>query len=330
MSYLLSSLLSTSVSGNAQTKVAIDMNAREYPHCSSAKNLSAQATVGLSLILATLGRTFELGRFFESIRDSHAMPLEIIVVDQNLDDRLADFIENAIASGLVVRHLRIAPRKGLSLARNEGLKIARYSIVGFPDDDCWYEAGVCRRVIEKFSCDVSITGVVARWLDRHRTNDCAVILNPILQRKFSGIPIASICLFFRTEDILAAGGFDERLGVGTWAGSSEETDLAFCLLGAGKKLVFFPDIVVRHHWVGTAIPVAGSFSSVLREAVLRARGTGVIYAKHTLEDTVVLRGLLAPLLRVVDPRSGLRGAAYWLGTSLGRWQGYMKWRKLRP
>lgn len=284
--------------------------------------------LGLSLVLATLGRVEEISRFFQSAKIPTSVPVEIIVVDQNNDDRLAALIEEGRRSGLTIIHIRIAPRRGLSLARNIGLSAARYSIVGFPDDDCWYEPSVCQRVIDRFRATPDIDGLVARWIERHDTQGHAAHLNPALQRKFSGIPIASICLFFRIEAVQAAGAFDEKLGVGTWFGSSEETDLVFQMLGAGRKFEFDPNIVVHHFWSGAAIPVSGTANAVLRNAMSRARGTGAIYAKHRLSNTVILRGLLAPLTKVFDFRYGLRGVAYWLGTSIGRWQGFIRWYSL--
>jgi hypothetical protein len=284
---------------------------------------------GLSLVLATLGRTIEIARYFDSISGSSSSPIEVILVDQNEDERLADIVRMGIASGLDVRHLRIAPRKGLSLARNEGLRMARYAMVGFPDDDCWYEEGVCENVIRSFAIDPRLDGIVARWLDRHAVNKQQQILNPTQQRRFCGVPIASICLFLRTERVINLGCFDERLGVGTWSGSSEETDLVLRLMMENARLEFRPDMLVRHHWPGTSIPVTGNFVPILRGSISRARGTGAMYAKHDLDSVVVLRGLMAPFGRMLGMKGGLRGFAYWLGTGIGRWQGYSYWKKLR-
>lgn len=284
---------------------------------------------GLSLILATLGRSIEITRFFESIRGCSGLPIEVIVVDQNEDERLTGIISDGIAFGLDIRHLRIAPRKGLSLARNEGLKIARYEIVGFPDDDCWYEKGVCENTIHSFARNPLLDGIVARWLDRHTVNEQPQILNPMQQRGFRGIPIASICLFLRTERVVNSGCFDERLGVGTWSGSSEETDLVLRLMTANARLEFHPDTLVRHHWSGTSTPTCGDFFPILHASISRARGTGAMYAKHALDSYVVLKGLLAPFGKMLGMKSGMRGFAYWLGTGIGRWQGYIHWKKLR-
>jgi glycosyltransferase involved in cell wall biosynthesis len=302
----------------------------KWPTSFSPSGCDSQRPVGLSLVLATLGRTDEISRLFKSVVVGRDAPVEVIVVDQNSDDRLTTALAVGRALGLDIQQLRIAPRRGLSLARNEGLRHVRYSIVAFPDDDCWYESNVCQSVIDKFAARPRIDGLVARWGDRHDGQGPGQLLNPDRQRSFAGIPIASICLFLRTDAVIAVGGFDENLGVGTWAGSSEETDLVFRLLEKEHQFEYCPDILVRHHWPGTAIPMAGKLTSVLNGAMLRARGTGAMYSKHALDSVVVFKGLLAPFVKALGFGGGMRGIAYWFGTALGRWQGFLRWRRLRP
>ena len=51
---------------------------------------------GLSLVLATLGRVHEIDRFFASVAESASGPLEVVVVDQNSDDRLSETIRDLV------------------------------------------------------------------------------------------------------------------------------------------------------------------------------------------------------------------------------------------
>lgn len=284
-----------------------------------------QMTSGLSLILATLGRTDEIGRFFSSIEGSAGVLVEVIVVDQNSDDRLLGIVEAARRRGLFVNHIRVA-RKGLSFARNVGLREARYDLVGFPDDDCWYEPDTCEAIYAKFHSDKELDGLVVRWMDRHDEYTQPAKLDVLQQRKFSGIPIASICLFFRTQVLTDTGNFDELLGVGEWFGSSEETDLVLRVLDAGHRMSFAPEITVRHFWGGSAISISGNLTSIFSSARKRARGTGAIYAKHNLSLWVVVKGVLAPAIKTLLLRDGVGGIAYWAGTSLGRMQGLLAWK----
>ena len=277
---------------------------------------------GLSLVLATLGRTNELLRFFESLKNSNNLPVEVVLVDQNEDARLEKIVQEGERMGIYIKHLHIAPLKGLSIARNHGLKAAKYALVGFPDDDCWYEQGVCDCVLERFSSDADLDGLVVRWAERHKDLYKNKLLNKDCQLGFRGVPIASICLFFRTDLVLDHGGFDESLGVGTWAGSSEETDLVFKVLAAGATTKYCADVSVRHSWSSDLLPVSGGVESIFKSAISRARGTGVIYYKHSIDLFVVFRGLLSPLVRTILFKGGFIGFVFWFGTTLGRLQGY--------
>ncbi len=68
-----------------------------------------------SLIVATLGRTKELGTLFESIVASQVTDLEVIVVDQNRDGSLDD-ISQRYSKKFSLNHLKV-DFNGLSRAR---------------------------------------------------------------------------------------------------------------------------------------------------------------------------------------------------------------------
>jgi glycosyltransferase involved in cell wall biosynthesis len=284
---------------------------------------------GLSLVLATVGRVGEVARLFASIAQPGSTSIEVVVVDQNDDDRLLPVIEEAKGLGIDVLHLRI-DRKGLSYARNVGLTQTRYELVGFPDDDCWYGFGVCDAVSLEFQSNGQFDGLVARWVERLDGNTQKLELDANQQRQFAGIPLASICLFFRRQLLVKLGGFDESLGVGEWFGAGEETDIVLRALAAGYRIGFFPEIEVHHHWSGTSIELSESIGAIYRRSKLRARGTGAMYAKHSLDLLVVARGLVAPLTKAVLSRNHFREGVYWLGTLVGRFQGFVVWMIRRP
>lgn len=280
---------------------------------------------GLSLIMATIGRTNELNNFFESINNLPDIPLEVIVIDQNYDNRLNNIIAAAQENGFQVNHIK-TNSVGLSAARNIGLLKAKYEIIGFPDDDCWYESNCCELVYAAFAADKELDGLVARWADRHKDDFNPRTLSFGEQRRFMGTPIASICIFLRTSCITSIDGFDNNFGIGAWFGSSEETDLILRLLSSGHRIEYKPNIIVRHIWTGAAIDVTCNINEIYRRTQARARGTGAIYAKHRVPAWTAIKGIIAPAIRSIISSKGKRGFLYYSALLIGRIEGYIKWK----
>jgi GT2 family glycosyltransferase len=274
----------------------------------------------MSLILATVGRVVELDGIVSSLELQTDRRFEVILVDQNQDDRLACVVGRLARAGINVRWLR-AEQKGLSYARNRGLEIAGGRYVAFPDDDCWYEVDTIKEAIVALGSREAEV-IVGRWVEQNSE----LSGKRITQRaalSFRCPTLASITIFVRAELVKSLGGFDESLGVTRYFGSSEETDLMFRILNSGGAVEYLPSVRVHHHW---AVEPQGSFGLNFRRARVRGRGTGAIYAKHSLNYFVILRGLVGPLFRVVF---GTVNAARWgsgVGCFLGRLEGYLAWR----
>ena len=89
------------------------------------------------LVVATVGRTDELGRLLDSLAAQDYERLRVVVVDQNDDERLAPILAGR---ALQLEHVRSV--RGLSRARNAGLRLIEGDVVAFPDDDCTYPHGL--------------------------------------------------------------------------------------------------------------------------------------------------------------------------------------------
>jgi len=119
--------------------------------------------VKFSLIVGTLGRSAELAQLFDSLVVQTHHNFEIIVVDQNDDDR-AKLVVDRFIDRLNILHL--ASAKGLSRARNVGLAHVTGDVVAFPDDDCCYPRTVLETVAKQLSGDAElsgVTGLAAAW-----------------------------------------------------------------------------------------------------------------------------------------------------------------------
>ena len=277
----------------------------------------------LSLILATVGRTDELDRLFRSLADQTWHEYEVIVVDQNSDDRVLPHLARARALGLAVRHLKQS-QPNLAAARNAGIGAARGKWLAFPDDDCWYEPQLLEKAVERFGREDRPAGVIVRWVEQAEQPLSGARLSWERSSAFRDVPVSSITLFCSRALCRQINGFDSRLGIGQWFGAGEETDFVLRALHTGALFVYEPAARV-HHAVSSAKPDA---TAPARLAIRRrARGTGALYAKHRLSVWVVARGLVAPLLRPL--LKGSFGAELALGyaTAMGRLDGLLRWRR---
>lgn len=273
-----------------------------------------------SLILATVGRTSELNRLFDSLLVQTFHDFEVIVVDQNTDDRLMPVLHRARCLGLAIRHLHFSP-PNLALARNAGIAEASGQWLGFPDDDCWYEPHTLERIRLRSRRSDHPEGIISRWVEQDAALPAGV-LSWQRSSRFRDFPVSSITLFFQYNLIERIGGFDGRLGVGQWFGAGEETDMILRALRAEALIVHEPSVRV-HHRVDPPQRVISENALIC--ARLRARGTGAMYAKHRLPVWVITRGLLSPLIKPICRGRLGDELGHGYAVARGRLDGWLGW-----
>jgi len=197
------------------------------------------------VIISTYNRKDALARCLDSLFNQTYPKerFEIVVVDDGSDDGTS-----ALAGTLLskIRYFR-QEHKGISAARNLGLKNAGKGIAAFIDDDCipatdWIEqmaryhdiypgAKVIQGSIGNFFSDnlwaVSMQSSIDAGLMRREKGD---FIDWILTGNIS----------FKKEVLERAGGFDEELK------HCEDYDLAYKLKCKGEKIYYAPKIFVYH------------------------------------------------------------------------------------
>jgi len=272
----------------------------------------------VSLIVATRGRDRELAELFESLAAQGHAALEVIIVDQNADDRLAPVIA-AWRDRLALRWERTT-RAHANHARNLGLALARGAVVGFPDDDCSFPPGLLARVLGGFAADPALailTGPAAspegglgsgRWREDAGAIDASNVWTSVIEFN----------LFLRREVALAMGGFDERLGPGTPLGSTEGNDLVLRAIAVGHVARYDPAQRIVHP-DKRLTPVA------VARAALYARGMGFVLRRHGVPAGVWLPFMVRPLggIALSALRGDLLAARYYAATLRGRLAGFL-------
>lgn len=200
-----------------------------------------------SLILATVNRTQEIESFLGSLDAQTYNNFELIVVDQNGDDRLVALLRR-FQKRLPILHLY--SDKGLSRARNVGLKHTTGDIIAFPDDDCLYPPDLLEKVARFFDEHPEWDGLTGRSVDANGLSS-----GGRWDKRMGGVNRynvwrrgISFTIFLRKKVVVTVGPFDEDLGVGAgtpW-GSGEETDYLLRALEAGFRIFYDPDLRVVH------------------------------------------------------------------------------------
>jgi glycosyltransferase involved in cell wall biosynthesis len=272
-----------------------------------------------SLCMATRGRDAEIGEFCQSLLAQSRDDAELIVVDQNEDDRLVPVLAR-YADRIPITHLRSDVAKA-NHARNLGLRAARGDIVGFPDDDCLLPPGVLDRVAEAFDADpglMVLTGPAespAGGLGSGRWRDDAGAIT----RENVWTSVIEFNLWLRREVALSLGGFDEAMGPGTPIGSAEGNDLVLRAVAAGHAARYDPTLRVIH-------PDKRLTDVATARARLYGRGLGYALRRHRVPMRTWLPFAVRPLGGVAVSLLKLRprDAAYYAMTFLGRAEGFWK------
>jgi glycosyltransferase involved in cell wall biosynthesis len=200
----------------------------------------------ISLVVTTVNRVGELERLLTTLDAQTFKDFEVIVVDQNPDDRLMPVLQEH--KGLRIRHLR--SDRGASRGRNVGLREAKGQILAFPDDDCWYPNTLLESVTRWFGdhpeCDGLFTSMrdadnvpmAPKWpppagmCTRENVWDCTVAITAFLRRRL----------------VAAVGEFNERIGPGSDGPYQACEDIEYFIrpLALGFRMWYEPELVVHH------------------------------------------------------------------------------------
>ncbi len=270
--------------------------------------------IRFSLIVATCGRTTELGLLLDSIIAQRRPDCEVIVVDQNTDDRVLA-LTHGLRGRLDLRVIRTA-EQNVSAARNLGLDAARGEIIAFPDDDCWYPAG--------------LLDAIDRWFQE--SSEYAVLAVGALDEK--GIPsgnrwIQDVCditawnclrTTFCSSLFLSGAALGNGSGVrfDPLLARGEETDFVLRLLSTGLRGRFDRSFHIHHPRRDMMSGAVG-----LDRAVSYGAGMGRLVRRHSL-PTLWASLMIYDVLRVVmvGARGRRRDASICLAHTRGLFKGF--------
>ena len=275
------------------------------------------------LVVPTLGRSDDLTRFLDALdAQTHRGFRLTVVADQ--DGRAA--LEPTLAPYADRFELQLvdSPR-GLSRARNVGLRHAEGDVVSFPDDDCWYPPDLLERVADALERNPSWDGVAGRTIDESGRGSVMLWQKEpgLITRDNVWRTAITVTIFLRRALVERVGFFDETLslGSGTPWGSGDETDYVLRALAAGFTLGYDPSIVVYHENPNPSFSRAAAERAygygMGNSRVLRMHGYSGRYATYRVLQLVAGSGYF-----LVRGRFGL--ARFYWAMARGRAVGWFK------
>ncbi len=246
---------------------------------------------GISAVIATYKRREQLQVLLNSMVQNKVRCVEAIIADQNTDGLIDDIVEE-YSQVLDIKHLKIT-EANQSKARNIGAEHAKYPVICFPDDDCWYEPDTLQKVIDHFEDDTQQTDLlIINW----RQHPIQLPQSSPIEKKalfsFRAVGYGTIVLYFKTEVFKKLGGFNETIGIGKYIGGGEDSELTFRAMSKKMKLYYSKEIGINHLYN----PIITRDLSVIRT---RQRAMGYLYAKYHVPYWVVLKGITAPFVKMI-------------------------------
>jgi GT2 family glycosyltransferase len=236
----------------------------------------------VTVVIPTIGRVPLLQRCLESLAKTRPLPAEVLVVDQSHGPDVAAMQP---PEGLAVRVVACEGR-GIARGLNLGLREAHHDRVLVTHDDCtvaedWVAVG--HRELAGHPAGIT-SGQVLPVGDPRHVPSIKVDDEP---HDFTGELVLNGLygnnLALPRQAVLDFGGFDERDG---FRRASEDNDMCYRWLRAGRTLRYVPEYVVWHHDWRSPDQLAEHYRAY-------ARSDGVLYAKYLLRrDWSIVRFLV--------------------------------------
>lgn len=280
----------------------------------------------ISVVVSTLGRSHELKPLLDSLVDQQVKATEVIIVDQNDDDRISHVICYYL-NNLDIRHIQVPNVRGSSNGRNIGWKESTGDILLFADDDCWYPVDFLAKAIHLFRCSKSDV-ICGRAADLFGRSINGRFLTEKQEVNRSNVWVSQIewVVLFKRSVLEAVGGYSPHIGIGAdspWQ-SAEGQDITLYALSSGFNVYFDPNLYGHH----AELPVADPNAETCKKAYGYARGMGFVLGSHQYGIVSLLHWVMRPLIGCILylVRLQMNRSRYYWGITRSRSLGYFEGR----
>lgn len=290
----------------------------------------------ISLIICTRDRAQLLKTCLQSLSQSSIEFHEVIVVDQSSNIAAnTPIIEELLP---IIRNLRHMPTetRGLSKARNLGIKASTGEIIAFTDDDCIVTRNWAEAVIQEFKRDKdtrAVYGKVPPAFVGNQTRKMLAIRLKDNRQEYKKLVNpwefqSGNNMALRREVFTEIGYFDELLGPGAELRNCDDADMAYRILRSGLKVVYTPEVIIYHRlWREDleALRVEKDYNVGAGALLIKHLRYGDMYVLKLIFERLLFRGIgniiLATMTR--SKHRLLKGYCY-LFVTQGMWKALMK------
>ena len=280
----------------------------------------------VSLVLATLGRDWEVADFLKSLLLQTYKDFELIIIDQNKDGKIDAFVKPVI-SYLDVKHVKV-DFIGNAKARDYGIGLAQGRIIAFPDDDCTYDKDVLKKVVAEFKRRPNLSILVAGSYD-FSSSRFSIGVNSHRARYFSRFHMMGVefTQFFDRKMIDKKDfHLDHDFGIGSKYSGAEGFELLYRLLRAGNTAFYNPEIRIYH-------PDKDHYKLGTGRMLMYSTGIGAYIRKFANQQDVFIlyyiirKMFVAPILKMIlalvllNPKK----LAYSFYNLVGIWRGFLEY-----
>lgn len=276
--------------------------------------------VKASLIMPTLGRTKEILLFMESLKLQKFRDFELIIIDQNSDNRLEDIIPMFIKDLNLVYFK--SDKKGLSYNRNIGLSMAKGQILAFPDDDCIYNDPETLSKVVQFFDNSKYDFLSFNTLDFDTKIPVVKLSNRSMDIRWGNVFNTSISFTIFVKDLTnSLINFDDKLGVGAAFGSAEESDMIYNLLDQGCCGYYICDSFIHHPSKVEKLNSDKGLNYGLGMGALFKKN--IVYRRKIKDLPRYILMLSKPIVRMIL----LKNFSFYWNTLKGRVVGFINYKK---
>jgi glycosyltransferase involved in cell wall biosynthesis len=247
-------------------------------------------TPSVSIVLPCYNESEDIRSAIENLEEQSFLDREIIVVDDGSADNSQQIAKETIEKGgfsdarvVTVEH------RGLTAARNVGIRESRSGVIFFAECDCTYDPDYVKKAMLALESDpgaaaVCLTGAPNKVRSTIAT-ECIVIENKVQHKLLEQGKLKPFYAWvFKKDALISLGGFDESLFQG------EDKDMFRRFTKAGYQVAWVRGIHWWHRRDLTLLDIA-------RKSARRGQSRVLFLMKHSLVADM-LKGI-APLWALI-------------------------------